>query len=230
MPLFGLRSLLTVSRSPACSVTLTKTTNVSYALSNLLPGLYACSLLWVLNSAHRLADEINLAQLNSIQLVWNLGPATSASTRAGAPLSGSAPDSEEAADQAARFEPAALAQVVHGGEGTWEVKRGLASAKARQRLGEQAYTLSVRRRLSETPALAALPPAGAAPLCTSQPLRWGRGSIVSLFGGGSGSGSGCSGSEGQSPSQRGPGRGSIASLWTTGTATSKSGGGSVEAV
>ncbi|GAA5890241.1 hypothetical protein JCM8208_002748 [Rhodotorula glutinis] len=225
-------------------VTLTVTTNVSYALSNLLPGLYACSLLWVLNSAHRLADEINLAQLNSIQLVWHLGPSSS-HLPASAPLPPSSASLDGAgggggggggsagalgpSDEQRRAVPLALAQVVHGtGPGTWELKRGLASAKARQRLGEdEIHVMSIRRRPSGVvvePQLAVPAPLGA-----GQPFRWGRGSIVSLFGGSAASGGGGAGASGSGLELRRP---SIASLWTTGTtaSTAKTGFGTDEAV
>ncbi|GAA5842398.1 hypothetical protein JCM9279_005371 [Rhodotorula babjevae] len=217
-------------------VTLTATTNVSYAFSNLLPGLYALSLLWVLNSAHRLADEINLAQLNSIQLVWHLGPSSShlpalpSSADAGAAgASALGPSSPSDAEQR-RTVPLALAQVVHGtGPGTWELKRGLASAKARQRLGEdEIHVMSIRRRPSGVVFGAGV---GSEPQLAA--FRWGRGSIVSLFGGSAGSGHGgagasASGSAGE-PRPGLQGRGSIASLWTT-TSTAKTGLGTDEAV
>ncbi|GAA5926859.1 hypothetical protein JCM3775_007061 [Rhodotorula graminis] len=234
-------------------VTLTATTNVSYAPSNLLPGLYACSLLWVLNSAHRLADEINLAQLNSIQLVWQLGPAsshlppssspaTAAAAAAGgaSPLPSSAEGALGPSNEQRRAVPHAVAQVVHGvGPGTWELKRGLASAKARQRLGEdEIHVMSIRRRMSG----AVVEPQLAGPVTPPPPFRWGRGSIVSLFGGsaGSGSGNGCGagrggGGAGASGSGLEPplqGRESIGSMWTTGTSasTAKTGFGTDEAV
>ncbi|KAI5477731.1 hypothetical protein MNV49_006014, partial [Pseudohyphozyma bogoriensis] len=57
----------------ACYVTLTETTNTSYAFTDMLPGLYALSLLWALNSRHRLAPEVEASRLGEqIQLVWNL--------------------------------------------------------------------------------------------------------------------------------------------------------------
>jgi len=218
------------------SVTLTVTTNVSYAFSNLLPGLYACSLLWVLNSAHRLADEINLAQLNSIQLVWHLGPSSSSHL----PASAAGPSSADAAAlgpsdlEQRRTVPLALAQVVHGtGPGTWELKRGLASAKARQRLGEdEIHVMSIRRRPSGV-VLAGAGGGGEPQMAGPPPSsRRGRGSIVSLFGGSAGSacgsGAGASGSEAPRPGLQ-HGRGSIASLWTT-TSTAKTGLGTDEAV
>ncbi|BGO92967.1 hypothetical protein NBRC10512v2_005253 [Rhodotorula toruloides] len=117
-------------------VTLTETTNLSYAFSNLLPGLYALSLLWVLNSAHRLAEEIKLADLNTIQLVWDL----SASLDGGS-------------DGRDRCLSRIVEGTVSGADGKrvsseWEIKRGLASLKARGRLGENVQMLSIGRKAS----------------------------------------------------------------------------------
>lgn len=51
----------------------TTTTNLSYASSDMLPALYALSLLWALNSTHRLKEEVRPTNnAESIQLVWNL--------------------------------------------------------------------------------------------------------------------------------------------------------------
>ncbi|GAA6000465.1 DUF6534 domain-containing protein [Rhodotorula paludigena] len=138
-------------------VTLTETTNTSYALSNLLPGLYACSLLWVLNSAHRLEAEIHANQLNTIQLVWNLGPSSPSPSHSHA---------------AARERDASLARIARGGEGEWELKRGLASEKARRRLGEEVQMLSIRSKTAEE---------GEGEVSEMPPRRAGRGSDASLW-------------------------------------------------
>lgn len=55
------------------SVTTTATTNLSFALTDALPGFYLLSLLWALNARHRLKSEINpTSSPADIQLIWDL--------------------------------------------------------------------------------------------------------------------------------------------------------------
>ncbi|KAM0749092.1 hypothetical protein T439DRAFT_327590 [Meredithblackwellia eburnea MCA 4105] len=63
-------------------VTTTETTNLSMALTDILPGLYCLSLLWALNARHRLKQEVNLNNMSEqIQLVWNLAEPNRAATQ-----------------------------------------------------------------------------------------------------------------------------------------------------
>lgn len=135
-------TVLCATAAAICYVLTTETTNLSYAFSNMLPGLYALSLLWAIHSSHRLREEIRPGGSEMIQLVWGLSGNNDALL---GNTTGSNSESLTAEQRAQR-----LADLVKVGEGrggnetlSISLRRSQAPPKAVSRLGQNVNVLTV---------------------------------------------------------------------------------------
>ncbi|SCZ90588.1 BZ3500_MvSof-1268-A1-R1_Chr1-3g02083 [Microbotryum saponariae] len=105
-------------------VSTTETTNLSYAFTNALPGLYTLSLLWAVNATHRLRQEMqDIDPSAMVQLVWNL-----------------AEDDENQISRERR-----LAELARGEGLAVSLRRSAAPRKAVKQLGHEVNLLMIDR-------------------------------------------------------------------------------------
>ncbi|SGY33655.1 BQ5605_C002g01521 [Microbotryum silenes-dioicae] len=105
-------------------VSTTETTNLSYAFTNALPGLYTLSLLWAVNATHRLRQEMqNIDPSAMVQLVWNF-----------------AEDDENQISREGR-----LGELARGEGLAVSLRRSAAPRKAVKQLGHEVNLLTINR-------------------------------------------------------------------------------------